>query len=270
MAKIIYDYWFVQFDFPMSKEQAKQIGKPAAAGRPYKASGGKMVWSEELKREIPEGWEVKMLDAVCSRIQSGGTPSSTNKEYYRGVVNWFTTKELQDDFVLSSENQISEKALEESSAKLFPRGTVVIAIYAAPTVGRVGILTTESAFNQACCGLIANEDYCSLEFLFMTLLSFRTKLNVIATGTTQKNLSVGAIKQLQVVIPSKEIESLFKSIIRPLFQKKELLLKENQKLTELRDWLLPMLMNGQIKIKDVEQELAMAAEEKVSYIKANK
>ncbi|MCE2732915.1 MAG: restriction endonuclease subunit S [Flammeovirgaceae bacterium] len=258
MAKTIYDYWFVQFDFPDKK------------GKPYKASGGKMVWSEELKREIPEGWEVKTLDSICSRIQSGGTPASTNKEYYSGSINWFTTKELQDDFVLSSESRITEKAIEESSAKLFPSGTVVIAIYAAPTVGRLGILTTDSAFNQACCGLIANEMYCSLEFIFMTLVSYRRKLNIIASGTTQKNLSVGAIKELFVVTPPLEIMSSFTNVLNPLFNKKELLLKENQKLTELRDWLLPMLMNGQIKIKDAEVELAMAAEPEVSYSKKKK
>ena len=64
MAKTLYDYWFVQFDFPISAEQAASMGKPQLNGKPYKTSGGKMVWNEELKREIPEGWQVKEMSKL--------------------------------------------------------------------------------------------------------------------------------------------------------------------------------------------------------------
>ncbi len=195
---------------------------------------------------------------------------STEKKYYNGNINWFTTKELQDEFVLKSESRISKIAVMESSTKLFPVGTVVIAIYAAPTVGRIGILTEESAFNQACCGIIPNTFYINKEYLFLTLLLYRKKLNVLASGTTQKNLGVGTIKNQLFVVPPPRLMQAFYKIVSPCFSKKEKLILENQKLSELRDWLLPMLMNGQVRVAhsdvkrnlgEAEEQLGMVAEE---------
>ncbi len=237
MAKTIYDYWFVQFDFPDKN------------GRPYKTSGGIMVWNDELKREIPEGWEVKPIESVTSIMNSGGTPSTKRKDFYNGDIPWYATNELQDDFLIRSNNAITSAALEESSAKLFPIGTILIAIYAAPTVGRLGILTMESAFNQACCGIVANENVISTEYLFLTLLSMRNQFNMIASGTAQKNLGVGQIKKLYILVPSKQENISFKLIVQSIHKKKKNNQIENQKLTELRDWLLPMLMNGQVRVK---------------------
>src|SRR5690606_14146180 len=78
MAKTLYDYWFVQFEFPTSEAQAKQIGNLSIVGKPYKSSGGKMVYNEELKREIPEGWEVKELQEFAE-TGSGSTPLKSKK-----------------------------------------------------------------------------------------------------------------------------------------------------------------------------------------------
>ena len=105
LAKTIYDYWFVQFDFPDKN------------GKPYKSSGGKMVWNEKLKREIPAGWEVKPLEKACKRIQSGGTPESNNEAFYSGDIPWFTTQELIDSWVFCSNRSITKRALENSAAK---------------------------------------------------------------------------------------------------------------------------------------------------------
>jgi type I restriction enzyme S subunit len=252
MAKLIYDYWFVQFDFPDEN------------GKPYKSSGGKMVYKEELKREIPEEWNVSELDNVCKRIQSGGTPLSTNEEFYEGEVNWFTTSELQDGFLYESKNKITANAIVESSAKMFPAETVVIAIYASPTVGRVGLLTQASSFNQACCGLIVNQDFVSQPYLYETLILSRKLLNTLASGTTQKNLGVGTIKTLKVVIPAIQIMNSYTSLVEPMFEKQRLIGLENQELASLRDWLLPMLMNGQVKVGGA-KELLKAAEDGVGY-----
>jgi len=237
MAKTLYDYWFVQFDFP------------DANGNPYKSSGGEMVWNEELKREIPEGWDVSKLENVCLKMNSGGTPSTSRQDFYNGNIPWFATNELQDDFLISSKTNISDLALEDSSAKLFPPNTILIAIYAAPTVGRLGILTKEGTFNQACCGLVANEIKLSVEYLFQVLLSMRKQFNMISSGTAQKNLSVGQIKGLNLLVPEYKINKKFSQMVKANFDKKKNNLLENQKLSELRDWLLPMLMNGQVRVK---------------------
>ena len=238
LAKTIYDYWFVQFDFPDKN------------GKPYKSSGGKMVWNEKLKREIPAGWEVKPLEKACKRIQSGGTPESNNEAFYSGDIPWFTTQELIDSWVFCSNRSITKSALENSAAKLFPPDTVLLAIYAAPTVGRLAILAKESAFNQACCGFVVGDDI-SKEYLFLFLYENRNKLNSIADGTAQKNLSVGKMRMFDVLIPTGEIMTLWRNIAEPLFDAIRTDSETAHILSRQRDALLPLLMNEQVSVGEL-------------------
>lgn len=235
LAKTIYDYWFVQFDFP------------DANGRPYKSSGGKMVYNPILKREIPEGWEVKRLEDLCSRIQSGGTPSTKRKELYNGDVSWFTTQELRDAWLYDSQKRISNDAINNSAAKIFPEGTVLLAIYAAPTVGRLGILSIAAAFNQACCGFVARNNI-PKEYLFLTLLTNRERLIRISDGTAQKNLSVQQMRDFREVVPMDEVLAKWASMASVIFNDLKCLGAENNRIATLRDFLLPLLMNGQVEI----------------------
>lgn len=237
LARLIYDYWFVQFDFPNEK------------GKPYKSSGGKMVWNNSLKREIPEGWQLKRIEDVCERIQSGGTPATSRKDLYDGSLNWFSTQELQDNFLFDSIKHISPNALKESSAKLFPKDTILIAIYAAPTVGRLGILTEDSAFNQACCGFVVNKETVSKEYLFLHLKQSRDKLNTLSGGTAQKNLNVGKMQNFEILVPPYEIMDLFTHQVGKMFDKIKQTSEESKNLTNLRDFLLPLLMNGQVSLR---------------------
>ncbi len=237
LARLIYDYWFVQFDFPDKN------------GKPYKSSCGKMVWNGTLKREIPEGWQLKRIEDVCERIQSGGTPATSRKDLYDGSLNWFSTQELQDNFLFDSIKHISPNALKESSAKLFPKDTILIAIYAAPTVGRLGILTEDSAFNQACCGFVVNKETVSKEYLFLHLKQSRDKLNTLSGGTAQKNLNVGKMQNFEILVPPYEIMDLFTHQVGKMFDKMKQTSEESKNLTNLRDFLLPLLMNGQVSLR---------------------
>jgi len=127
------------------------------------------------KENLPEGWKETTLSDVCERLTSGGTPSRQNESYWKnGEINWFKTKELADSFLFCSEEKISKDGYQHSSAKLFPIGTVVMAIYAAPTVGRLGILTQPSTFNQAACGLVPKIGVTTTAFLFYKLIELRT------------------------------------------------------------------------------------------------
>jgi type I restriction enzyme S subunit len=151
MAKTLYDYWFVQFDFPFDFAQ----GKPNANGKPYKSTGGKMVWNEELKREIPEGWEVKELNKF-SNTASGGTPLSTNKAYYEnGNIPWINSGELNSPFIIEGKKFITKAGIENSSAKIFKANTLLVALYGA-TAGKVSLLQIEACTNQAVCAIIPN------------------------------------------------------------------------------------------------------------------
>ena len=183
-------------------------------------------------------WEEVSLDDICLKIASGGTPSTTIKEYYCGNINWYSTKEFNDNFLFNSVQTITENGLTNSSAKLFPKDTIVIAIYAAPTVGRLGILTQDSAFNQAACGLIVDETQCSKEFIFLFLKNERKNLNLLASGSAQQNLNVEKIKSYTLALPDKNSLHCFNIQAKGFFDKIYNNAKQIQNLQAMRDILL--------------------------------
>ena len=234
MAKTLYDYWFVQFDFPDQN------------GKPYKSSGGKMVYHPELKREIPEGWGVEKIENIA-QTGSGGTPKSTNVSYYsNGEIPWINSGELEQTVITSTSNFITEEGLNNSSAKLFPSGTILVAMYGA-TAGKVSFLTFEASTNQAICAITLT-DIRMRYYLKNVIEDLYQYLVKLSTGSARDNLSQDMIKNIKVVIPSNDILDRFydfsNNIIKEITKKQQ----ENEQLTHLRDWLLPMLMNGQVKV----------------------
>lgn len=192
-------------------------------------------------------WDRVSLSELCENIGSGGTPSTRNENYYDGNVLWYSTKELNDGFLFSSEKTITSEGLKKSAAKLFPTNTVTMAIYAAPTVGRLGILTSEASFNQATCGLVAKPNV-GYEFIYLYLLLSRVELNNMANGAAQQNISVGKVREFKVINPDNASLTDFRKKIGPIFEQ----IKDNtyqiQTLTLLRDSLLPGLISGKVRI----------------------
>ncbi|MDK2987320.1 restriction endonuclease subunit S [Methanothermococcus thermolithotrophicus] len=235
MAKTIFKRWFIDFEFPNEE------------GKPYKSSGGEFINSE--LGEIPKGWRVEKLKNICLKLASGGTPSRKNENFFNGDILWAKTKELNDNYILDTEEKISEEALYKSSAKLFPKNSVVMAIYASPTVGKLGILSKEATFNQAACGMVVNEEMVSYEYLFLYLLSQREYLNNLASGAAQQNLNVSIVKNLDILIPKIDIIKKFKKIANPIFNQILNNQKEIQTLTKIRDTLLPKLITGKIRVR---------------------
>ena len=246
MAKLLYDYWFVQFDFPMTAAQATALGKPKLAGHPYRASGGKMIYNETLKREIPEGWEVCTLSQVAKTC-SGGTPLSTKREYYDGGnIPWINSGELHSPYIVSASNFITQVGLDNSSAKLLPANTLLIALYGA-TAGKVSLLLTEACLNQAVCGVIPT----SLKILFylkFVLSDLYSHLVMMSSGSARDNLSQELVRNIKVIIPQSDILGQFDEFVSSGVATAANNIRQNQELTQLRDWLLPMLMNGQVTV----------------------
>lgn len=233
MVQTLYDYWFLQFEFPNEE------------GKPYKSSGGKMVWNEELKREIPEGWKVKHL--YDNDLVVGGTPNRNNAEYWNGNIPWLTTSEINNGVINSSKECITTKGLNDSPAKLIDSDSIIIAMYGLGTAGRVGYLTYPSATNQACCALTC-ENKNEQAYLYFYLINQQKYINSIVTGSIQKNLNKDTIGNFAYVYPDTNIyeKSKFKLIIDKMVN----LNKQNQHLSQLRDFLLPLLMNGQVGFKE--------------------
>ncbi|MCM3638232.1 restriction endonuclease subunit S [Sporosarcina luteola] len=242
MTKIIYEYWFVQFDFPNVE------------GKPYRSSGGKMVWNERLKREIPNGWEVSPLPKHCEVIDclhSAKPPLEFEAEQYfllqlenlveHGLVN------------LSNKYYVSKEMYELWTSRIeVNEGDLVIT-----NAGRVGSVARIPANLKAGIGrnmtAIRPRDIPAVFlYYFMTSRDVSAQIKINAdTGSFFGSLNVRGIKELCITLPSDNAQDIlgeFAKLVSPYRTRIELCAEENSQLTRLRDWLLPMLMNGQITV----------------------
>lgn len=146
---------------------------------------------------IPKDWEVKCLQDVADTA-SGGTPSRAVSDFYNGSIKWFTTTELKDGDLGDSAEHINDAAVKSSSARIFPSGTLLMAMYGA-TIGRLGILTDDAATNQACCAIFCNN--CDAKYLFYALLYDRERIVSLGSGAGQPNISQQIVKCLAMSFP---------------------------------------------------------------------
>lgn len=254
MVKTLYDYWFVQFDFS------------DAHGKPYKTSGGEMVWNDDLRREIPAGWEVGTLNDL-GEIIGGSTPSKNEEDNFciQGIP-WITPKDLSlnsgKKFITKGGLDASEKGFKSASLKILPKGSILLSSRA--PIGYMVIARNDVTTNQGFKSFIPNKGY-STPFIFYTIKNNMKIIEANASGSTFKEISGGVLKSIPVCLSDKSVIDLFTAKVDSIFNQQNVLEQENQELASLRDWLLPMLMNGQVNVGDVEKELGMVAEENLEY-----
>lgn len=145
-------------------------------------------------------WEPRTIAELCSRVTSGGTPSRARPDYYGGRIPWVKTGELLDREILDTEEHLTDAGLQDSSAKLLPLGTVLMAMYGA-TVGALGRLGREATCNQASCAMVADSRTTDSRWLYYVLLNDRPRIVSRATGAAQQNLSAATIKQFTYLAP---------------------------------------------------------------------
>lgn len=245
MAKTIYDYWFLQFEFPNED------------GKPYKSSGGKMVWNEELKSEIPEGWEVSDLSKYINVIRGVAydTEDITNQET-AGYIPLLKSNNLQNDRLIlddivyvKKENVAEDQILENNS--IF----VTMSSGSTEHVGKTAIIFYDMPYTYGafCSKIDIKPKYRGFISMFFLSDYFKKKIRTIVVGTSIKNINNSHLTGNTLAFPNEDILGKFEKIIAPIFDKEGEIIKENQELASLRDFLLPMLMNGQIGFKDGER-----------------
>ncbi len=235
MAKDIYDYWFVQFDFPDEN------------GKPYKSSGGKMVWNEELKMEVPEGWYLKSLGELCSFANGINYDKNEAGDKIYSIVN---VRNITSSSLLLDKNGFDSISLKSSQASryLFNDSDILIARSGTPGATR---LLLENDGNTVFCGFIikCTPNCPNLKNYITFMLKNLEGTNLTTTGgSILQNVSQDTLKRIRVAIPSPVLLDAFSSEMNPLLGKMQNAIKENGEVTSLRDWLLPMLMNGQVKV----------------------
>lgn len=241
MAKTLYDYWFVQFDFPDQN------------GKPYKSSGGKMVYNPELKREIPEGWGVEKMDDLGT-IVGGSTPTkSISDNFIKGGegYSWITPNDLSNNkgnkFIKNGEIDVTMGGLRDASLKLYPEGTVLMSSRA--PVGYLAISTKEITTNQGFKSFIPDKKY-GKNYIYYTLQNNLKVIEQHASGSTFKEISATVLKDITIIQPSLDVVKKFEEKVSSINSYIKVNEEQNQELTQLHDWLLPMLMNGQVKVQD--------------------
>jgi type I restriction enzyme S subunit len=239
MAKTLYDYWFVQFDFPNAK------------GKPYKKSGGKMIYNVSVNREIPTGWYADSIEKCCSIIDCLHSKKSEltfeNEKYYL-----LQLENIKDDGLLDLTNKfyVTKEEYKKWTSRIEVKENDIVITNA----GRVA--ATAQIPKGVTAGIGRNitairPTSISPIFLFLSFRGPDLKRQIKSntdSGAFFSSFNVKGIKKLFIVRPPIEIENKFEEMVKPIKEKRELNNLENHKLAELRDWLLPMLMNGQVKV----------------------
>lgn len=274
MAKTLFDYWFVQFDFPFDYAQGKpyaNLNDLALSGvEGYKSSGGKMVYNAELKREIPEGWEVKSIEKFIE-VKDGthDSPKPTSTGYHL-----ITSKNLLESGLdFENANLISE----EDYININKRSQVETGDILFSMIGSIGILykVEESNINFAIKNVALYKSSLEFEFrnyILQYLKSYDMKryMGNVISGSIQKFIGLGSLRKMPFLF-NRDVIDEFNNRTKEIYQKLDNNKRQNQHLTALRDWLLPMLMNGQVSVRqahgklEAEEKLGMAAEPVVKY-----
>ena len=228
----MYNYWFVQFDFPDKN------------GKPYKSSGGAMVWNEELKREIPKGWKVKQMDEVIE-IRSG-FPFQSSTYLSKGKYRIITIKNVQDGYLdINDTDFIEELPKRIPDYCILKKGDTLVSLTG--NIGRVGrVYTTNLLLNQRVGFVDCKIGFTNWAYLFLTATQIRQQIEKLGIGSAQSNVSPIQIGKIKMVLPPLALLSNFEQRIAPMLNQIISNSEENCSLIKQRNELLPLLMNGQV------------------------
>lgn len=240
MAKTLYNYWFVQFDFPDEN------------GKPYKSSGGEIVYSAELKREIPKGWKNGILDDIGDLVRGvtyeKNDIKTSNEENVIPILRATNITgnviDLNDMVYVSKENVSTKQLLKKFEI------LITMSSGSKEHIGKNAFFyyDKEISFGAFCAKIVPKTDfnfylysYTQSDFMFDTIKNE-------CLGTNINNLNSSLVNGFRLVLPEINLIIKFNKIVSPLYDKIANNERENKQLSELRDWLLPMLMNGQVRV----------------------
>ena len=230
MAKQLYDYWFVQFDFPNEE------------GKTYKASGGAMVWNEKLKREIPQGLGALKIGDIEKNIITGKTPSCADEDNFGGDIPFVTIDDIRGNlFVFEAQRTLSTKGADSQEKKYLPIGSLSVSCIG--TIGVMGFVAKLAQTNQQINSIVFEHEY-NKEFLYFSLRLYFENAKA-KTGNVFANMSKEEFASIIVAYPPKQILQAFHNKVAPIFDSIKNNTEEINSLTKQRDELLPLLMNGQ-------------------------
>ena len=247
MARALFKSWFVDFDPVRAKMEGRDTGLPPDVAALFPDR----LMDSELG-EIPEGWEVGVLDDAIELL-SGGTPRTLVSSYWNGDIPWYTAKDapsLSDIFALDTERTITQAGVENSSTKILPVRTTIIT--ARGTVGRLACLGIPMAMNQTCYGIQGARGYPDF-FTYWTVRKAVGELQSRTHGTIFDTITSQTFKIVDMVLPPVNVTEAFECTVNSIMGRILNNLHESQTLAALRDTLLPKLMSGELWVRDAKQ-----------------
>lgn len=233
MARQLYDYWFVQFDFPDEN------------GRPYKSSGGKMVWNEKLKRDIPEGWDIKKLCEIEPNIITGKTPSTSHPEYFGGDIPFVTIDDIRTSRVVRcSARTLTATGAKTQCKKFIPFGSLMCSCIG--TVGVMGFCGCDLQTNQQINSIVFRDPDNS-QYIFFALEKYFASADA-KVGNILPNMSKQEFGDIPIIYPQLQLLKEYAKLVNNYFDYISINCKELESLIRQRDELLPLLMNGQVSV----------------------
>ncbi|MBF6593448.1 MAG: restriction endonuclease subunit S [Thermaceae bacterium] len=244
IAKALFKSWFVDFDPVRAKLEGRQPeGMDAETAALFPDGFG--------EDGLPRGWvNSSHLDMV--EAFGGGTPKTTNSEYWNGTIPWFSVVDAPaetDVWVLDTEKKITQKGLEESATRLLPVGTTIIS--ARGTVGRLALVGVGMAMNQSCYGLYPKPPFGPF-FAYFVARNLVETLQQQAHGSVFDTITRATLQSASVVIPNPQVVARFEQIVKPLMDGIRSCLEESRTLAALRDSLLPKLLSGELNVGKTE------------------
>lgn len=245
LARAIFRAWFVDFE-PVRAKAAGATAFPSMPQPVFDALPTRFV--DSAIGPVPEEWEVKPMSSVC-KLVSGGTPKRSEASYWGGDVPWYSVKDAPSDgeiWVINTSERISEAGVANSAARVVPKGCTIIS--ARGTVGKLAMAGIPMAFNQSCYGLMPGdgESFCYLHLLMQTVVA---DLQQRTHGSVFDTITRATFDSLLVPLPPSEAVTSLDSVVASLFELLLASLQESSKLAKMRDYLLPELLSGQVRVK---------------------
>ena len=224
MAKQLYDYWFVQFDFPDEN------------GRPYKSSGGRMIWNKKLKREIPQNWQDGVLSDIANITMGQSPDGSSYNEVGEGIIFYQGSTDFGIKFP-------DIRQYTTAPSRYANKGDILMSVRA--PIGALNIANNDCCIGRGLSALSSKVG--SMMYLWHTMNYFRLRFeDMNSPGTTFGSITKGELYNLPIVLPNYKTLLLYEKICAPIYNEQMEIGGQIESLTKLRNKLLPLLMNGQV------------------------
>lgn len=238
LGQALFKRWFVDYEFPNQE------------GKPYKSSGGKMIDSE--LGLIPATWYFSKIGSVL-KTQAGGTPSRSKQEYWEtGEIPWIASGKINEFRIIEPTGYITLQGLKNSSAKIMPKRTVLLALIGA-TVGQVSMLEIESSINQNVLAVVGSDDLPS-EYVYFWIKNIIDKIITSQSGGAQQSINKKIVDNSPILIPDSNVMNEFYNLTKPIFERISLNCFQSNNLGKIRDTLLPKLMSGKIRVLIIKEK----------------